>query len=310
MRSPSHSTRSAAGSSFARARKPRTCSSIASASAPERFGRAADALRRSAATSFRWAGPNRSQLGKAHEQRADQADGIGILDAYSGAHHLGSSFAAPNPTRFAIPKGEGQYDAVLKVSPQARLEKSLVTLRKVPAALALGLLASMLAHGGLYGGEHAMGGGVPRCARPNGAGRRCGSLSFLRLVGRKRQECRRRRQRPGRPATRTASRLWIALRRGRCLVWRWRSASNRITRPRRFSPCRFCWRRHHGWLRYSPAASSQFWQAPSSRRGVPASRRERRYGPRARTRSGPRVAFCGPRRRFARPPPIGLDYCA
>jgi hypothetical protein len=34
-----------------------------------------------------------------------------------------------------------------------------VTLRKVPAALALGLLASILAHAGLYGGEHAMGGG-------------------------------------------------------------------------------------------------------------------------------------------------------
>jgi hypothetical protein len=34
-----------------------------------------------------------------------------------------------------------------------------VTLRKVPAALALGLLASMLAHSGLYGGEHVMGGG-------------------------------------------------------------------------------------------------------------------------------------------------------
>jgi len=33
-----------------------------------------------------------------------------------------------------------------------------VTLRKVPAALALGLLASILAHGALYGGEHAMGG--------------------------------------------------------------------------------------------------------------------------------------------------------
>ncbi|MGC9993395.1 MAG: hypothetical protein ABSD52_13520 [Candidatus Cybelea sp.] len=34
-----------------------------------------------------------------------------------------------------------------------------MTLRKVPAALALGLLASILAHTGLYGGEHAMGGG-------------------------------------------------------------------------------------------------------------------------------------------------------
>jgi hypothetical protein len=34
-----------------------------------------------------------------------------------------------------------------------------VTLRKVPGALALGLLASLAAHAFLYGGDHAMGGG-------------------------------------------------------------------------------------------------------------------------------------------------------
>jgi hypothetical protein len=34
-----------------------------------------------------------------------------------------------------------------------------VILRKVPGALALGLLASLAAHAVLYGGEHAMGGG-------------------------------------------------------------------------------------------------------------------------------------------------------
>jgi hypothetical protein len=33
-----------------------------------------------------------------------------------------------------------------------------VTLRKVPGALALGLLASLAAHAALYGGDHAMGG--------------------------------------------------------------------------------------------------------------------------------------------------------
>lgn len=33
-----------------------------------------------------------------------------------------------------------------------------MTLRKVPGALALGLLASLAAHASLYGGEHAMGG--------------------------------------------------------------------------------------------------------------------------------------------------------
>jgi len=31
--------------------------------------------------SVRWPGPNRSQLRKAHQKRADQTDGIGILDA-------------------------------------------------------------------------------------------------------------------------------------------------------------------------------------------------------------------------------------
>lgn len=34
-----------------------------------------------------------------------------------------------------------------------------VTLRKVPGTLALGLFASLLAHTGLYGGEHAVAGG-------------------------------------------------------------------------------------------------------------------------------------------------------
>lgn len=33
-----------------------------------------------------------------------------------------------------------------------------MALRKVPGALALGLLASLVAHGALYGGEHSMGG--------------------------------------------------------------------------------------------------------------------------------------------------------
>jgi hypothetical protein len=46
----------------------------------------------------------------------------------------------------------------LKVSPRLSLESSIVTLRKVPGVLALGLLASLAAHGALYRGEHAMGG--------------------------------------------------------------------------------------------------------------------------------------------------------
>ncbi len=45
-----------------------------------------------------------------------------------------------------------------QVSPCGRLEKTVVTLRKAPGALALGLLASLAAHAPLYGGGHAMGG--------------------------------------------------------------------------------------------------------------------------------------------------------
>jgi hypothetical protein len=46
----------------------------------------------------------------------------------------------------------------LKVSPRHRLEKDLVTLRKVPGVVALGLLASLATHATLFRGEHAMGG--------------------------------------------------------------------------------------------------------------------------------------------------------
>lgn len=46
-----------------------------------------------------------------------------------------------------------------QVSPRCRLEKSIVTLRKVPATLTLGLLASLAAHTALFGQGHAMGGG-------------------------------------------------------------------------------------------------------------------------------------------------------
>jgi hypothetical protein len=56
------------------------------------------------------------------------------------------------------PQGAGSVRRGPKVSPQAALEKTLVTLRKVPATLALGLLASIIAHGGLFGGEHSLGG--------------------------------------------------------------------------------------------------------------------------------------------------------
>lgn len=56
-------------------------------------------------------------------------------------------------------QGAGSVRRSPQVSPCPRLEKTRVALRKVPGALALGLLASLVAHGALYGGEHSMGGG-------------------------------------------------------------------------------------------------------------------------------------------------------
>jgi hypothetical protein len=45
-----------------------------------------------------------------------------------------------------------------KGSARRRVEKARVALRKVPGALALGLLTSLAAHAAIYGGDHAMGG--------------------------------------------------------------------------------------------------------------------------------------------------------
>jgi hypothetical protein len=43
-------------------------------------------------------------------------------------------------------------------SPRPHAETTRVTARGIPGALALGLLASLIAHTALYGGDHAMGG--------------------------------------------------------------------------------------------------------------------------------------------------------
>jgi hypothetical protein len=55
-----------------------------------------------------------------------------------------------------------------------------VNLRKVPGALALGLLASLFAHSVLYGGEHAMGGGYHALLLQAAA---AGALSLLVFFG-------------------------------------------------------------------------------------------------------------------------------
>lgn len=55
-----------------------------------------------------------------------------------------------------------------------------MTLRKVPGALALGLLASLGAHFGLYGGGHAMGGDYHELLLQGALG---GALGLLALAG-------------------------------------------------------------------------------------------------------------------------------
>lgn len=55
-------------------------------------------------------------------------------------------------------QGGGSLRRGPQVSPHQPLEKTSVALRKVPGALALGLLASLIAHAALYGGGHSMGG--------------------------------------------------------------------------------------------------------------------------------------------------------
>ncbi len=55
-----------------------------------------------------------------------------------------------------------------------------MTLRKVPGALALGLLASLAAHATLFGGEHAMGGGYHALLVQSALG---GALSLMLFFG-------------------------------------------------------------------------------------------------------------------------------
>ncbi|MEO6836600.1 MAG: hypothetical protein ABI231_11950 [Candidatus Tumulicola sp.] len=55
-----------------------------------------------------------------------------------------------------------------------------MTLREIPAALALGLLASLAAHTVLYGGEHAMGGAYHDLLLQVAA---AGSVGFVALLG-------------------------------------------------------------------------------------------------------------------------------
>lgn len=67
-----------------------------------------------------------------------------------------------------------------KVSPRRCLEKTSVTLRKVPGSLTLGLLASLAAHAALYGRGHAMGGDYHALLVQGALG---GAISLLAFFG-------------------------------------------------------------------------------------------------------------------------------
>lgn len=76
--------------------------------------------------------------------------------------------------------GVPQYDAAPQASPRPYVERTRVSLRKIPGALALGLLASLVAHTALYGGGHAMGGAYHELLLEAAA---AGSIGLLTLLG-------------------------------------------------------------------------------------------------------------------------------
>lgn len=68
----------------------------------------------------------------------------------------------------------------LKVYPRRSLEVTRVTLRKAPGVLVLGLVASLVAHAALYGGQHAIGGAYHEVLLQMAV---AGALGFIALIG-------------------------------------------------------------------------------------------------------------------------------
>ncbi len=184
-----------------------------------------------------------------------------------------------------------------------------MTLRKVPAALALGLLASILAHGGLYGGEHAMGGNyhalLLQAALAGGAGLLVffgllaasganaavnGSVLATRLAERL----------PGYGSLLLAAGAWYGV--AECLEPH-HAAASLLAVP--LSLAAASWLvalLSRGVVAILAGAVFAAWRDGFSPR-TPAPFR-RFQSPR------PSRRILWTRRRFARPPPIGLDFCA
>jgi hypothetical protein len=184
-----------------------------------------------------------------------------------------------------------------------------VTLRKVPAVLALGLLASILAHGGLYGGEHAMGGSyhllLLQAALAGGVGMLVffgslaatganaavnGSVVAARLAERL----------PGYGSLLLAAGAWYAV--AECLEPH-HAAASLLAVP--LSLAAASWLvalLSRGVLAVLAGAVIAAWRAAFSPRAAEWLRRLQSPRPTRR--------ILWTRRRFARPPPIGLDFSA
>jgi hypothetical protein len=184
-----------------------------------------------------------------------------------------------------------------------------VTLRKVPAALALGLLASILAHGGLYGGEHAMGGGYHALLLQAALASSVGLLVFYGLLAASGAKAavngsilagRLIERLPGYGSLCIATAGWYGV--AECLEPQ-HAAASLLAVP--------LWLVAAAWLVaflsrrvVAVLAGAVFaaWRAGFSPRTPAWLGRLRSPRPTRR--------ILWTRRRFARPPPIGLDYCA
>ena len=184
-----------------------------------------------------------------------------------------------------------------------------MTLRKVPAALALGLLVSILAHGGLYGGEHAMGGGYHALLLQVALAGGIGLVVFFGLLAASGTSAavdgtvlatRLAERLPGYGSLLLASAAWYGV--AECLEPH-HAAASLLAVP--LSLAAATWLvalLSRGVVAVLAGAVIGAWRAPFSPR-TPAWLR-RLQSPR------PTRRILWTRRRFARPPPIGLDYCA
>jgi hypothetical protein len=184
-----------------------------------------------------------------------------------------------------------------------------VTLRKVPAALALGLLASILAHGGLYGGEHAMAGSYHALLLQAALAGGVGLLVFFGLLAASGANAaldgsvlatRLAERLPGYGSLLVATAAWYGI--AECLEPH-HAAASLLAVP--LSLAGASWLvalLSRGVLAVLAGAVIAAWRAAFSPRTPEWFRRLQSPRPTRR--------ILWTRRRFARPPPIGLDFCA